>query len=187
MKKNKTIAYMLAATLLVGGTFAGTKALFESKVTAQTDLVITTGSLKLEDVTNTELGYDRWIPKKVDAEIGGNGNNFTNVKPGTGFKRHIILKNTGSLTQDIEVSGGELKENEVFEGTVKFEVVSELTGKTTTFTSLEELSKTHLYPNDKLHVYYDVDVKDINNDYQSNTYSLNNVFSSIEINGKNLK
>ena len=50
MKKNKTIAYMLAATLLVGGTFAGTKALFESKVTAQTDLVITTGSLKLVDV-----------------------------------------------------------------------------------------------------------------------------------------
>ena len=28
MKKNKTIAYMLAATLLVGGTFLGTKALF---------------------------------------------------------------------------------------------------------------------------------------------------------------
>ena len=28
MKKNKTIAYMLAATLLVGGTFVGTKAWF---------------------------------------------------------------------------------------------------------------------------------------------------------------
>ncbi len=40
MKKNKTIAYMMAAMLLVGGTFVGTKALFTDQVDATGEISI---------------------------------------------------------------------------------------------------------------------------------------------------
>ena len=48
MKKNKTIAYMLAAALLVGGTFVGTKALFTDKIETAGELQISTGDVNIE-------------------------------------------------------------------------------------------------------------------------------------------
>ena len=120
MKKNKTIAYMLAATLLVGGTFVGTKAWFSDKVSTDNGIKITMGTLDLE-LVETQTGEGENIvkgwqlvrgPQDTDNESttgpgGRNGeiaNEFKEIRPGDYFKRTITLKNTGSLDQLVSVA-----------------------------------------------------------------------------------
>lgn len=107
MKKNKTVAYMLAAMLLVGGTFVGTKAWFTDQATIENDLVITTGTL---DISVDDIG---WYSTGRDSEIitidkeGISGNTvFENAKPGDVFTKTINVENTGSLKQKLNVKGG---------------------------------------------------------------------------------
>ena len=99
MKKNKTIAYALAATLLVGGTFAGTKALFSDKAEAYNDLVITMGNL------NVDVVEGEWELENSDSESENSTNNdrFTNVKPGDSFLKKVTVTNNGSLNQKLSV------------------------------------------------------------------------------------
>lgn len=59
MKKNKTIAYMLAATLLVGGTFVGTKALFTDRVDTVGELKISTGDVDIEVTADSQWELSR--------------------------------------------------------------------------------------------------------------------------------
>ena len=59
MKKNKTIAYMLAAALLVGGTFVGTKALFIDVENTIGELAISTGDVDIKVETIQEWKLDR--------------------------------------------------------------------------------------------------------------------------------
>ena len=111
MKKNKTIAYMLAATLLVGGTFVGTKAWFTASGTVDSGLVVTTGSMGLS-VTEE----DNWTivtPDGDRTEITNQGakNNFKNVKPGDDFEKQVTITNTGSLNQVLTVTGGNINNN----------------------------------------------------------------------------
>ncbi len=111
MKKNKTIAYMLAATLLVGGTFVGTKAWFTASGTVDSGLVVTTGSMGLS-VTEE----DNWTivtPDGDRTEITNQGakNNFENVKPGDDFEKQVTITNTGSLNQVLTVTGGNINNN----------------------------------------------------------------------------
>lgn len=108
MKKNKTIAYALAATLLVGGTFVGTKALFSDKEQAYNDLVITMGNLNV-DVTEGE-----WVnlnDKNTEATNTGSKDVFTNVKPGDRFEKKFVIKNNGTLNQKLTISGGDALQN----------------------------------------------------------------------------
>lgn len=107
MKKNKTIAYALAATLLVGGTFVGTKALFTDKAEAYNDLVITMGKLDV----NVDEGEWKIENNNTEASNSTNNDRFTNVKPGDSFLKKITLTNDGTLDQVIEVTReGESKE-----------------------------------------------------------------------------
>lgn len=103
MKKNKTIAYALAATLLVGGTFVGTKALFTDKAEAYNDLVITMGKLDI----NVQEG--EWIIENDNTEASNLTNNdrFTNVKPGDSFLKEVTITNNGTLDQVIDVTRGD--------------------------------------------------------------------------------
>lgn len=108
MKKNKTIAYALAATLLVGGTFVGTKAWFTASGEVDSGLVVTTGTMGLkvteeDNWTVTTLAGDKTeITNKDNSK-----NNFLNVKPGDTFKKEVTVENTGSLRQILEVSQAE--------------------------------------------------------------------------------
>ena len=131
MKKNKTIAYMLAATLLVGGTFVGTKAWFTASGTVDSGLVVTTGSMGLSvtednnwevvtpggitEITNQGAGnnFENVTPAGDRTEITNQGakNNFENVKPGDDFEKQVTIKNTGSLNQVLTVTGGNINNN----------------------------------------------------------------------------
>lgn len=100
MKKNKTIGFMMAAVLLVGGTFMGTKALFTDKAEATNNLVITMGNLDIntkEDewkiITSTDTGTE--TTQKVS--------DITNVKPGDRFMKKVTITNDGSLNQKIDI------------------------------------------------------------------------------------
>lgn len=109
MKKNKTIAYALAATLLVGGTFAGTKAWFTSQETANTDLVITTGTVDLEVVDNGwYLDADGTGTEATPVDKSNENFMFRNVKPGDGMWKQFDVTNTGTLNQKIDVKGGKI-------------------------------------------------------------------------------
>lgn len=124
MKKNKTVAYMLAATLLVGGTFAGTKAWFSDRVTTDNGIQITMGTLDLElkengsseegknegwklvrDENVIESYFDLGTKKESD-ERSKNGDvkkEHVNIRPGDYFEREFTVKNTGSLDQIVKI------------------------------------------------------------------------------------
>lgn len=124
MKKNKTIAYALAATLLVGGTFAGTKAWFTDKEEAYNDLVITMGNL------NVDVDEGEWSTLNDNTEASNTGSKdvFANVKPGDRFIKTITITNNGSLAQKLTVDGGNLNEK-LPSGINVGSNLSELTGK----------------------------------------------------------
>lgn len=115
MKKKKTAAYALAALLLVGGTFTGTKAWFTHNATHSADLVITTGNV---DVTVDSTGWFMVDSEGKPVEGSGNENGgynaFENIKPGDRFMKRVVIRNTGSLDQVLSISGGEIKDNDVF-------------------------------------------------------------------------
>ena len=115
MKKNKTIAYMLAATLLVGGTFVGTKAWFSDQVTTDNGIKITMGTLDLElEETHTGKGENLvkgWqLVREGEAEsnnVSFNGmvnKEFLNIRPGDKFERTITITNKGTLDQNVTVT-----------------------------------------------------------------------------------
>lgn len=126
MKKNKTVAYMLAATLLVGGTFLGTKALFTDSVDSIGELTISTGDVDIEAVvkqdwaihrngeeTNTGTNNPKGMPNVVD-----------NLKRGDYLTKTIEVTNEGTLNaivrlvEDANVTG-ELPQGIEFNATFK--------------------------------------------------------------------
>ena len=129
MKKNKTVAYALAATLLVGGTFLGTKALFTDKVDVAGELKISTGDVDIEVINDTNWVLDRNGNEYADGStVGGETGidvslneietevNFANnIKPGDVLTKEITIKNAGTLiaivdlVRNTEVTLGELE------------------------------------------------------------------------------
>lgn len=124
MKKNKTIAYLLAATLLVGGTFVGTKAWFSDKVETDNGIKITMGTLDLqlkengakeegqntgwklirdENIISDSLGNKK--ESSVASENGDIKKEHINIRPGDYFEREFTVKNTGSLDQIVKIDG----------------------------------------------------------------------------------
>lgn len=120
MKKNKTVAYMLAATLLVGGTFLGTKALFTDKIDVAGELSISTGDVDIEVV-----GENKWLLDRNGAEYSEGTNVGTkeddksgvaptddlkeiaskhfanNLKPGDKLEKSITIENKGTLIAEV--------------------------------------------------------------------------------------
>lgn len=120
MRKNKTVAYMLAATLLVGGTFIGTKALFTDKEDIVGELAISTGDVDIEviddskwqlDRNGSEYSEDTNVQTK-EADITGvaPGDDLkeiatkdfaNNLKPGDALTRTVIVQNKGTLIAEV--------------------------------------------------------------------------------------
>ena len=100
MKKNKTIGFMMAAVLLVGGTFMGTKALFTDKATASNDLVITMGNL---DINTKEEPWEVTTSTDTGTEVTKEASKITDAKPGDRFLKKVTIKNDGSLNQKLDI------------------------------------------------------------------------------------
>lgn len=127
MKKNKTVAYMMAAMLLVGGTFVGTKALFTDEATLENKLKLTTGKVDID------IEGKSWYKNLPDGDKDGNITNkdnttsnitsgkyeqksdtgeFTNVEPGDMFTREIVIKNYSSYDKiDVNLIKAELNKD----------------------------------------------------------------------------
>lgn len=98
MKKNKTVAFMLAATLLVGGAFVGTKSMFYNEDVVENQLVITMGSVAVEAEVQgwhlMELGTTEGVVL--------DGTHAVNVKPGDTLSQTVKITNEGTLNQQLD-------------------------------------------------------------------------------------
>lgn len=114
MKKNKTVAYMLATALLLGGTFVGTNALFSDTETSNNNLILKTGKV---DITVSENDWLKNVqdqngdgqitaidrPYNQGCEQNSNGE-FNNIQPGDTFTRYInILNQESSYSVDLSI------------------------------------------------------------------------------------
>ncbi|MEG0132861.1 MAG: TasA family protein [Clostridium sp.] len=101
MKKKKVISLLIASVLVVGGA-VGTYAWFTDSEIASANLVINTGTLKIDKDTAS----DNWVVSdgnNSEIENKSEANNYTNVRPGDSFERTFTIQNTGSLSQTITV------------------------------------------------------------------------------------
>ncbi|MEG2289838.1 MAG: TasA family protein [Clostridium sp.] len=101
MKKKKVISLLIASVLVVGGA-VGTYAWFTDSEIASANLVINTGTLKIDKDTAS----DNWVVSdgnNSEIENKSETNNYTNVRPGDSFERTFTIQNTGSLSQTITV------------------------------------------------------------------------------------
>ncbi|MDU3337233.1 TasA family protein [Paraclostridium bifermentans] len=175
MKKNKTIAYALAATLLVGGTFVGTKALFTDKAEAYNDLVITMGKLDI----NVEEGEWKIENDNTESSNLTNNDRFTNVKPGDSFLKEVTITNDGTLDQVIDVTRGDQSGEYPDSILVGETITSELDGKT-------------LAPGESVKAFINVNIKDTmkgdfnaegsQNQTNSPTFNFNELVPTFNIN-----
>lgn len=106
MKKNKTVAYALAATLLVGGTFLGTKALFTDKIDTVGELSISTGDVDID----AEVVKEWSIVRNGEEANVGTGNEkgqpkiFDNLKTGDVISKQIKITNKGTLSTIVSLN-----------------------------------------------------------------------------------
>lgn len=134
MKKNKTIAYMLAAALLVGGTFVGTKALFTDKIETAGELQISTGdvNIKVNETSEWALirngselkegtnimdtqGKDGFAPDEGygitnNRDIVPEAPFANNLKPGDELRKVVTIKNIGTLNAKISLDSSKVSE-----------------------------------------------------------------------------
>lgn len=99
MKKNKVISLLLAGSLLVGGTFLGTKALFSDTKTVSNPLVLTTGKVDIN------VQADEWNHYRNGNYVDSlkYGTEFTNVQPGDSFIKDIIVTNNSTYSVKLAV------------------------------------------------------------------------------------
>lgn len=188
MKKNKIVAFAIAGALLVGGTFAGTKAWFTDSATEKSDLVITTGNIDVETIVRDEwtsgyleekegAGIVATKDDTTEAKPDGKGG-FTNVRPGDKFFKTIAVKNNGSLAQKLNVSGGDDKyENDSFA----------ITSTAKSFVGTGRV----LQPGEAVHFFIEVEVLEQTGNSEQNTgFNLEDTMNPIvitadQINNKN--
>lgn len=112
MKKNKTLAYMLAASLLVVGTFVGTKALFTDSIDAVGELSISTGDVDIDAqvIQDWKLERNGEEPNTGTSDKGRLAQ-FDNLKTGDKLTKKIEIINKGTLKAVVN-----LKEEESITG-----------------------------------------------------------------------
>lgn len=120
MNTKKILSMTLAAALLVGGTFLGTKALFSDTKTSTNTLTLTTGKVQIhvregEWVRNAvdvdENGYIDTRDLSAEVNRGCEKNTtgvFKNVQPGDTFTRYINVLSPDS-TYNVQI-GAQIKD-----------------------------------------------------------------------------
>ena len=110
MNKKRVISYVMAAALLVGGTFAGTKALFTDSVDAIGEVTISTGDVDLA-ITSEK---NEWTLNRNGDEDGkgtnASENIFNNLKTGDVLTKQIEVTNNGTLVAEVELVRNEIQD-----------------------------------------------------------------------------
>ncbi|MGL6106247.1 hypothetical protein [Romboutsia sp.] len=104
MRKNKTIAFTLAAMISVGAGALGTKGLFTDKETETNKFTITIGDLDVK----SEVTKEWYVKSAGDKNIEGQPISEVNNKlqPGDVLAKDIKISNIGSLNQEIIITAG---------------------------------------------------------------------------------
>ena len=170
MKKNKTIAYMLAATLLVGGTFAGTKAWFTAKETVDTSFNITTGSIDMEI---KDGGWAAQTPEGEKTEMIVRPGHGINFKPGDSLEKRVTITNIGELAQKLEINRNNVEENDNF----KVSISTEGLGEDQTLPAGEDANLT---------IRVEADLEKMDNEDANKTFDLEDIVGTIDINAKQI-
>ena len=99
MKKAKLVAMALSATLLVGGTFIGTKALFTDKVDMPVELTISTGDLDIEigETSEWEIVRNGEENNRVISPGSDGMADYDNLKYGDVITKTVEVYNNGTL------------------------------------------------------------------------------------------
>ena len=106
MKRKKIVTLALAAALLMGGTFVGTKALFKDTVKNAGQIILRTGDLDIE-IT----GQGEWELKRNGEEANQNSvsdtklteTKFDNLKCGDTITKTITVTNKGTLNAKVSL------------------------------------------------------------------------------------
>lgn len=176
MKKNKTVAYMMAAMLLVGGTFAGTKAWFTAKETVDTSFNITTGSIDIETtdgewVVTTPEGEKTEMVVRPGIRPGIRPGSGINFKPGDSLEKIVTIKNTGELAQKLEINRKDFEENDNFK------------------VSIQGLEKDKILPvedSTTFTIRVEADLEKMDNEDANKTFNLKDIVGTIDINAKQI-
>ncbi|WP_373600103.1 hypothetical protein [Paraclostridium bifermentans] len=120
MKKNKTVAYALAATLLVGGTFVGTKALFTDKIDTVGELSISTGDVDIDAKVTQDWTIDRNGEEPNTGTPDSSGDillaKFDNLKTGDVLTKKVTITNKGTLKAHVNLIEDENVTNKLPDG-----------------------------------------------------------------------
>ena len=106
MNKKRIISYVMAAALLVGGTFAGTKALFTDVVDAAGEISISTGDVDLKEEVVKPWTLVR-NGDEINMSSDGTKAIFDNLKTGDIITKEVLVKNVGTLDALVEFDGNE--------------------------------------------------------------------------------
>lgn len=199
MRKNKTLAFALAASLLVGGTFVGTKALFTDVQQVAGELKISTGDV---DIEVTDKVAPKWTITRnngnyteAEGTLDKDGDNktFDNLKYGDKLTKTVNFENAGTLNALVSLDKDtnlDADINKLPEGIQFTAVFKQIDGKTKEETTLNLNEEVLFEPGDKGKVEFTIEVVEggqhskseqtINSDLQevkeinlNNAYTLN--------------
>ncbi|WP_270647047.1 hypothetical protein [Paeniclostridium hominis] len=168
MKKNKTVAYMMAAMLLVGGTFAGTKAWFTAKETVDTSFEITTGSI---DIETKDKGWVVTTPEGEKTEMVVRPGSGMNFKPGDSLEKEVTIKNIGELAQKLEINRNNVKENDNFKVSIQ---------------GLEKDQILAVEDSITFTIRVEADLEKMDNEDANKIFNLKDIVGTIDINAKQI-
>ena len=154
MKKNKTIAYLMAATLLVGGTFLGTKALFTDQDDMVGEISISTGDLDIE-VTNKgewELHTNGEDDNKFGTGEALGKVKFDNLKHGDYIEKTVTITNQGTLKAIVDLQENEEVEAKLPDGMEYTATITQDGQRSNTIENIEMASGESIKVNLKLTV-----------------------------------
>lgn len=105
MKNKKIAALLLAAALVVGSGTYGAYSYFTDRAETKANIEIKVGNLKVTSDSSSEWQYVP-VGEKANDKINVSDlteNEVSNIRPGDAFEKEIVIKNTGSLTQDLKI------------------------------------------------------------------------------------
>ena len=172
MKKNKTVAYALAAALLVGGTFAGTKAWFTSEANIDNNLVIETGTVDIQATNDTG-----WI---LNGEKSYEGDKLV---PGDRLVRNVTIKNNSNVPTKVNVKNNHGQASEELSNAInsKFIKVTD-----------PGITNQNLGSGESKTVPFEIEIgtpekdNDIDNNYQGKSFDLSNFIAQYTITAEQL-
>lgn len=117
MKSKKLMGLLLAGSILVGATGAGSYAYFTDAVKTDANLTIAMGNLdiEIEEAAADEQWWVRGETESWDEDFAPT-DSYANVRPGDTFERTVKVINAGSLKAKLDVAIADMAGIEVAPG-----------------------------------------------------------------------